>query len=96
MELLIAIMTIDPNFLVQVLYQDQSTVELIGEVKKAYTLRALKKSTRAPTNVSNAKRAVTCSIFPLRIGNHLLPYLVGTTALEKRQSRITKKRNARL
>ena len=31
------------------------------EVKRTYTLRALKKSTRAPTNVSNAKRAVTCS-----------------------------------
>ena len=54
------------------------------EVKRAYTLRALKKSTRAPTNVSNAKRAVTWSIFLLRIRNHVLPYLVGPTALEKK------------
>ena len=54
------------------------------QVKRAYTLRALKKSTRAPTNVSNAKRAVTCSIFLLRIRNHVLPYLVGRTALEKK------------
>ena len=50
------------------------------EVKRAYTLRALKESTRAPTNVSNAKRAVTCSKFLLRIRNHVLPYLVGPTA----------------
>ena len=27
-----------------------------------------------------------CSIFLLRIKNHVLPYLVGPTALEKRQS----------
>ena len=66
------------------------------EVKTAYTLRALKKSTRAPTNVSNAKRAVTCSMSLLRIRNHVLPYLVGPTALEKRQSWITKKRNSHL
>ena len=63
------------------------------EVKRAYTLRALKKSTRTPTNVSNAKGAVTCSIFLLRIRNHVLPYLVGPTALEKRQCWITEKRN---
>ena len=56
----------------------------IVEVKRAYTLGALKKSKRAPTNVSNAKPAVTCSIFLLRIRNHVLPYLVGPTALEKK------------
>ena len=66
------------------------------EVKRAYTLRALKKSTRAPTNVSNAKRAVTCSIFLLRMRKHVLLYLVGPNELEKRQSWITKKRNSHL
>ena len=63
----------------------------IVEVKRAYALRALKKSTRAPANVSNAKRAVTCSKFLLRISNQVLHYLVGPTALEKRQNWITKK-----
>ena len=66
------------------------------EVKSAYTLRALKKSTRAPTTVSDAKRAVTCSMFLLRIRNHVLTYLVGPTALEKRQSWITKNRKSHL
>ena len=32
----------------------------------------------------------------LRIRNHVLPYFVGPTALEKKQSSITKKRNSRL
>ena len=103
MEFLIAIMTSDSNILAQVLYQDQSTVELTAEVicsnkkcrgeKCAYLT---KKSTRAPTNVSNAKLAVTCTIFLLRIKNHVLPYLVGPIGLKKRQSWITKKRNSRL
>ena len=52
--------------------------------KSADTYRALKKSTRTPTNVSNAKLAVRCSIFLLRIRNHVLTYLVGPTALEKK------------
>ena len=98
-------MTSDSNNLAQVLYQDQITVELIGDVicsnkkcrgENAYTLPALKKSTRAPTNVSKEKLAIACSIFLLRIRNHVLPYLVEPTALEKRQSPITKKRNTRL
>ena len=66
------------------------------EAKRAKKLQALKKSTRAPTNVSNPKHAVTCSLLLSRIRNHLLPYLVGPTALEKRQNWFNKKRNSRL
>ena len=66
------------------------------EAKSAYTKRTLKKSARTPTNVSNEGRAVTCTIFFLGIRNHELPYLVEPTALEKRQSPITKTRNSRL
>ena len=50
------------------------------------------KSTRTPTNMSNGKLAVTRSIFLIRIRNHVLHYLVGATALEKRQNPITKKK----
>ena len=51
----------------------------------------MKKSTRAPTNVSNGKLAVTSSLFRLSIRNHALPYSVGPTPLEIRQIWITKK-----
>ena len=56
----------------------------------------MKKSTRAPTYVSNAKLALTCSIFHLTIRKHVLLFVVGPTALEIRQSLINKKRNSRL
>ena len=56
----------------------------------------MKKSTRAPTNVSNAKLAVTCSIILLNVRNRVLPYLVGPTALQKKTNLITKKRISRL
>ena len=93
-------MTTDSNILAQVLYQDQSMVELIGDVirpnkkgraEKRVYLRALKKSTRAPTNVSNAMLAVMCSIFFSGIRNHVLPFLVGHAALEKRQFSLRKR-----
>ena len=43
----------------------------------------MKKSTKAATNVSNAKLVVTCSIIFLRIKHHVLPYLVGSLLLKK-------------
>ena len=98
MEFLIAIMTSDSNILAQVLYQLQSIVQLIADVicpnkicrgKKSVYLSSFEEINIGPTNVSNAKRAATCSIFLSKIRNHVLHYLVGPTALKKRQSPIT-------
>ena len=104
-DFFLGVMTYDSTILAQVLYQDQGIVQLIGDMicpnkkcrgERCVFLGASKKSTRASTNVSNAKLPVACSIFLLCIRNHVLFYLVGPTALQNRKIWITKKRNSRL
>ena len=104
MDFLIAIMTSDSNILAQVLYQNQSTVQLIGDVicpskkcrgEKCVNIRSFKEINKGTYQCKQSRACSHVLNIPFKDQKHVLAYLVGPTALEKRQSRITRKRNSR-
>ena len=93
-------MTSDSNILAQLLYQDQSIVELIGDVicpnkkcrgEKSVYITSFEEINKSTYEYKQCKACTHVLNIPLRIRNHVLPYLVGPTALEKRQSWITER-----
>ena len=105
MEFLIAIMTFDSNILAQVLYQDQNIVELIGDVicpnkkcrgEKSVYITSFEEINKSLYQFKQLKACSHVLNFHFEDQKPLLPYLVGPTALEKRQSWITKKRKSHL
>ena len=97
-------MTCDSNNLAQVLYQDESLVELIGDVicakKKCRGEKCVYLTSFEEINkiTHQCKQCKACShLLNVRFSDQKpCVTLFGQTALEKRQSRITKKGNSRL
>ena len=98
-------MTSDSNNVAQVLYLDQSTVELFGDVicsnkncrgEKCVNSKSFEEINKSTYQCKQCRACSHVLNIPLRIRNHVLPYLVGPTASEKRQSPTSKKRNSRL
>ena len=105
MDLFQAFTTSESNILAQVLYQNQSVVELIGDVifsnekckgEQSVYITSFEDINKRTYKCMQCKACTHVLINLFQIRDHVLVCFFGPTALEKRQRWITKKKNSHL